>query len=158
MAGSVNIVKLCVGAESVEDQLAWIAEQRARDPAWRPCHVTRMWPRRADEVLNGGSLYWVIRGLILARQRLVGLEPRRGADGIERCALLLDDAVIRTEPVPRRAFQGWRYLETAETPRDLPAAHGADPALPAPLALALAEMGLRLSSRAARDTTAKETT
>ncbi len=142
-AGFVNIVKLCVGEESVESHIAWIAGQKARHPGWQSCHVTRMWPRREAEVLNGGSLYWVIRGLVLCRQRLIGLEARQGADGIERCALLMDDEVIRTEPVPRRAFQGWRYLEAADSPRDLPTERRGDDSLPEPLALALAEIGLR---------------
>lgn len=143
MAGFVNIVKLCVGEESVESHIAWIAAQKAQRPGWHSCHVTRMWPKREAEVLNGGSLFWVIKGVILCRQRLVGLEARRGADGIERCALLLDDEVVRTEPMPRRAFQGWRYLEPADSPRDLPQARRGDTALPETLALALAEIGLR---------------
>ena len=143
MAGFVNIVKLCVGEESVEGHIAWIAEQKALRPGWQSCHVTRMWPKREAEVLNGGSLYWVIKGLILCRQRLIGLESRRGADGIERCALLLDDEVIRTEPMPRRAFQGWRYLEPQDSPRDLPQARRGDTALPEALAVALSEIGLR---------------
>ena len=143
MAGFVNIVKLCVGEDSVESHIAWIADHKARHPDWQSCHVTRMRPKRADDVLNGGSLYWVIKGLILCRQRLIGLEERRGPDGIDRCALLLDDQVIRTEPMPRRAFQGWRYLDPADSPRDLPQGRRGDSTLPAPLALALAEIGLR---------------
>ncbi|MEZ5887954.1 MAG: DUF1489 domain-containing protein [Paracoccaceae bacterium] len=142
-AGFVNIVKLCVGEESVESHIAWIADRKARTPGWQSCHVTRMWPRREAEVLNGGSLYWVIKGLILCRQRLIGLEARRGTDGIERCALLLDDEVIRTEPMPRRAFQGWRYLEPGDSPRDLALARRGDDSLPEPLALELARIGLR---------------
>jgi hypothetical protein len=119
VAGFVNIVKLCVGETSVESHIGWIAGHKARQPGWQPCHVTRMWPKRADEVLAGGSLYWVIGGLILCRQRLTGLEARRGADGIERCALMLEDEVIRTEPMPRRAFQGWRDLEAeSDDPQD----------------------------------------
>jgi hypothetical protein len=142
-AGYVNLVKLCVGADRVEDLTDWQAERRASDPSWRDCHVTRMWPKRADEILNGGSLYWVFKGLILARQRIVGLEERRGQDGILRCALIFDAAVIRTAPVPRRAFQGWRYLEAGDAPRDLPRGRAGDASLPEPLALALAEIGLR---------------
>ena len=142
-AGFVNIVKLCVGEDSVESHIGWIEGQKARVPGWQPAHVTRMWPKREAELLNGGSLYWVIKGLVLCRQRLIGLEARRGADGIERCALLLDDEVIRTEPMPRRAFQGWRYLEAADSPHDLPTGRKGDDRLPEPLALALAEIGLR---------------
>lgn len=138
----LNIIKLCVGAESVEDLTDW---QRQNAGLWAPGtaeHVTRMWPKRADEVLAGGSLYWVIKGVILARQRLIGLEERRGADGIARCALVLDAEVIRTEAAPRRPFQGWRYLDPAESPRDLPKGRALDDKLPPALAQALAEIGL----------------
>ncbi len=139
----LNIIKLCVGAESVDDLLQW-QEQNA--PRWAPGtaeHVTRMWPKRADEVLAGGSLYWVVKGAVLCRQRIVGLEERQGADGIRRCAIVLDREVIRTEAAARRPFQGWRYLDPAETPRDLPKGRVQDDALPPALAQALAEIGLR---------------
>lgn len=143
MSGFVNIVKLCVGAERVEDLTRWQTERAATIPGWRACHVTRMWPKRGAEVLNGGSLYWVFKGVILARQTLIGLEERRGEDGILRCALMLDAAVARTEPVPRRAFQGWRYLDPKDSPRDLTPGRMGDSILPEPMALALAEIGLR---------------
>jgi hypothetical protein len=105
---TLNILKLCVGAVSVEDLMQWHDENRAKWPAGRTEHITRMWPRREAEVLDGGSLYWVIKGVILVRQRILGLEERRGADGIARCALVLDAQLTRTEPAPRRAFQGAR--------------------------------------------------
>ena len=139
----LNIIKLCVGADKVEDLIDW---QRDNAPRWAPGtaeHVTRMWPKRADEILAGGSLYWVIKGVVLARQRIVALEERRGADGIARCALVLDAEVIRTEAAPRRPFQGWRYLDPAETPRDLTKSRARDDKLPAALEQALAEIGLR---------------
>lgn len=139
----LNIIKLCVGAESVEDLVQWQTENAPRWAAGTAEHVTRMWPKRADEILAGGSLYWVIKGVVLARQRIVGLEERRGADGIARCALVLDAEVIRTEAAPRRPFQGWRYLDPAETPRDLPKGRVLDDKLPPALAQALAEIGLR---------------
>lgn len=141
--GHLNIIKLCVGAESVEDLADW---QRQNAHLWAPGtaeHVTRMWPKRADEILAGGSLYWVIKGVVLARQRIVGLEERRGSDGIARCALVLDSAIVRTQAAPRRPFQGWRYLPPEETPRDLPQGRARDDVLPAALAQALAEIGLR---------------
>jgi hypothetical protein len=96
-----------------------------------------MWPRREAELLDGGSLYWVFKGLVLARQRILGLEPRRGADGIERCAIRLDADVVRTHPQPRRPFQGWRYLRDEDAPRDLlgRGAAGLPPALAAGLGL-----------------------
>ena len=141
--GQLNIIKLCVGAESVEDLTDW---HRAHAHVWDPGtteHVTRMWPKRDAELLQGGSLYWVIKGVIQARQRLLGLAERRGGDGILRCALVLDAEVIRTENALRRPFQGWRYLEADEAPRDLPKGRAMDDALPPELAAALAEIGLR---------------
>lgn len=141
--GFVNLLKLCVGADSVEDLTDWQDSQRGRWPEGRAMHVTRMWPKREAEVLGGGSLYWVIKGVVLCRQRILGLEEVRGADGILRCGLMLDAEVIRTEAAPRRPFQGWRYLSPEDSPRDLARGRAADDALPPDLAQALAEIGLR---------------
>ena len=140
---SLHLIKLCVGAESVEDLTDW---HRSHTHLWTPGtteHVTRMWPKREAEVLGGGSLYWVIKGVILARQRLLRFEARRGADGIERCAFVMENKVTRTEGAPRRPFQGWRYLSPEDSPRDLPAGREFDDVLPPALAQALAEIGLR---------------
>ena len=142
MSGFVNLVKLCVGAEAVEDLVQWQAERAARIPDWVPCHVTRMWPKREAEVLNGGSLYWVFKGVILARQQIIGLEERRGEDGIARCALLFAPEVIRTEPAPRRPFQGWRYLDPKSAPPDLGKAAEGVTAMPEPMRRELRELGL----------------
>ena len=139
---ALNILKLCVGADSVEDLLQWQDQHLGHWPAGRAEHITRMWPKRAEEVLDGGSLFWVIKGQVLARQRILALEPRQGADGIARCALVLDAQVIRTEAAARRPFQGWRYLAAEESPRDLPKGRALETALPASLAQALAEIGL----------------
>lgn len=142
MADCVNILKLCVGAESVEDLQEWQASQSGRWPAGQAVHVTRMWPKREAEVL-GGSLFWVIKGVVQARQKIVDLQEVIGADGIRRCGLVLDAEVIRTEAVPRRPFQGWRYLTPDDSPRDLPKGREREEALPPELAQALAEIGLR---------------
>jgi hypothetical protein len=139
----INILKLCVGADSVEDLLDWQRSQRPHWPPGKAVHVTRMWPKREAEVLEGGSLYWVIKGIILARQRIDDLKQVDLGDGISRCALILDAEVIRTEAAPRRPFQGWRYLDPADSPRDLPKGRAKDDPLPAALAQALAEIGLR---------------
>ena len=143
MSSTINILKLCVGATSIEDLSQWQDSQKSRWPKGCAVHVTRMWPKREAEVLNGGSLYWVIKGLILCRQRIVGLEQVTEGDGITRCALVLDAQIIRTESAPRRAFQGWRYLDPADCPRDLAQGREREEALPPALAQALAEIGLR---------------
>ncbi|MEI4488510.1 DUF1489 domain-containing protein [Frigidibacter sp. MR17.14] len=134
------MLKLCVGAEAVEDLIAWQASRYGDGPAM---HVTRMWPKRADEILAGGSLYWVFKGLVLARQRVLGLEEREGQDGITRCAIILDREVVRTEPMPRRPFQGWRYLAAGDAPADLVPGREREEPLPRDLLEALAQMGLR---------------
>ncbi|GAB4382434.1 DUF1489 family protein [Albidovulum sp.] len=143
MAKTVHLVKLCVGVDSVEDLLAWHAGHPSPLPGGARRHVTRMWPKREAELLDGGSLYWVIRGAILCRQRILRLDEVDRGDGIRRCGLILDPEVIRTEAAQRRPFQGWRYLAPEAAPRDLPRRRAADPALPEALALALAEIGLR---------------
>ncbi len=140
---TIHILKLCVGAEAVEELIAWQKTRAAQNPDGLPRHVTRMWPRRADEVLDGGSLYWVFKGLVLARQRILRLDEVPGADGITRCGLVLDPDVVRTEPQPRRPFQGWRYLRPGDAPRDLPAPREGDDPLPPALSAALADLGLR---------------
>lgn len=120
---TIHLLKLCVGAESADDLAAWVERRAARNasgPYGRVSeHVTRMFPRRTDEILGGGSLYWVIKGVVLVRQKIVGLEPVTGSDGIVRCAILLEPKLVETEAQPRRAFQGWRYLKPEDAPRDL---------------------------------------
>ncbi len=143
MSTTVNLLKLSVGTESVEDLEAWQTMRRKHWPDQLPRHITRMWPKREAELLNGGSLYWVVKGVILARQRIVALEEQRGEDGILRCALVLEPEIFRTEPAPRRAFQGWRYLTVEDAPRDLPKGRKSEEALPPELARALADIGLR---------------
>ena len=140
MVKHVNLVKLCVGADGPDDLEEW---QRLRFGGGPAAHVTRMWPKREEELLAGGSIYWVFKGVLLARQRLIGLEERLGEDGIRRCALGLDPELIRTTAVPRRPFQGWRYLDAEDAPPDLTKGRDHDDALPAALAAELAEMGLR---------------
>ena len=144
MQPKVHLIKLCVGTESVEDLEAWQAQASARNAAEgrpaRPIHVTRMWPKRADEILQGGSLYWVFKGLVLARQRIVAFDRRIGEDGISRCAIGFDPELTRTTPLPRRPFQGWRYLRPEDAPADLIGGVGAD--MPPMLAAKLAEIGV----------------
>ena len=140
---ALNILKLCVGAESVEDLLDWQQTHPSPCPGGERRHVTRMWPKREAEIVDGGSLYWVIKGAVRCRQHILRLEPVDGADGIRRCGLIMDAQVIRTEAALRRPFQGWRYLDPADSPRDLGRARAFDDVLPTEMALALAEIGLR---------------
>ena len=139
---TINLVKLCVGAEAVEDLLTWQQNPRAKGPDGLPRHVTRMWPKQADKLLNGGSLYWVFKGLVLCRQRIIRLDEVVGQDGITRCGIVLDTDVVRTTSAPKRPFQGWRYLKPEDAPPDLRKGREQEPTLPAELNRALAEIGV----------------
>ncbi|THD44826.1 MAG: DUF1489 family protein [Bradyrhizobium sp.] len=143
---ALNLVKLCVGAESIADLEEWIAERVAErvargEPA-RSAHVTRMGPKRAEELVDGGSLYWVIRGLISCRQKLLSVEPFTDADGIGRCRLWMNPEVIPVAPRPMRAFQGWRYFAAKDAPPDLKAGRAGAAAMPEDLRRTLSELGL----------------
>ncbi len=135
----INMLKLCVGVHSLADLTSRIDARQSTETL----HVTRMWPKRQAELLNGGSLYWVIKGVILARQRIIALDEVVGKDGIRRCGIRLDAALIQTEPAPRRPFQGWRYLAPASAPRDLRRTRKNQSDLPTSLTSALAEIGVR---------------
>lgn len=143
---SLNLLKLCVGADSVEDLEEWIAERlaeaRAKGLPAEQFHTTRMVPTRGAELTDGGSLYWVIKGNVQCRQRLTEIRPFVDGEGISRCRLVLDPQVIRTEWQPRRAFQGWRYLPPKDAPRDLKDGSGGWQALPPDLRSELANLGL----------------
>jgi len=138
----LHIIKLCVGVDSVEDLIAWRAAHPRGDGETANRHVTRMWPKRAAELLAGGSLYWVIRGQVQARQRLIRLDEVIAPDGTRRCGIVMDAELIRTAPVPRRPFQGWRYLEPGDAPPDLPMRRAGDDALPPALQAELSDIGL----------------
>ena len=142
MDNSLHLIKLSVGTESVDTLRAWQKTPRAQGPDGMPRHVTRMWPKREADLLKGGSIYWVIKGFIQARQRILRLDEVEGSDGIRRCAIVLDPEIIRTATAARRPFQGWRYLEAANAPVDLPRSRANDD-LPPALMTALAEIGVR---------------
>jgi hypothetical protein len=143
---ALHLIKLCVGAESLDDLRQWmaarIAEAKRRGAALHHAHVTRMTPKRASEILAGGSLYWVIKGQIAARQRIVGVEPFIDSDGVGRCKLWLDGKVIAVAPRPMRAFQGWRYYEPKDAPPDLDETQTGVAEMPEALRRELAGLGL----------------
>lgn len=142
MENYLNLVKLSVGTESVDDLESWQIQRHAQTADGLPRHVTRMWPRRADEILRGGSIYWVIRGAIQCRQRILRLDEVAGQDGIRRCAIVLEPALHRTQGAPKRPFQGWRYLQPQDSPPDLPRGRRDEADLPEDLNRALAEIGV----------------
>jgi len=143
---ALHLIKLCVGCDSVKDLEEWIRqklkEKKKRGQKPERIHTTRMVPKRAEELLDGGSLYWVIRGQIMCRERLLAVRPFVDRDGIGRCRLVLDPKVILVEPRPFRAFQGWRYLETKDAPRDLDRAAPGARDMPENMRRELRELGL----------------
>jgi hypothetical protein len=142
---ALHIIKLCVGADSIADLKAWqdrcMASPRRKDRPPEPYHVTRMAPARRDEVLDGGSLYWVVRGLTAVRQPITDLVEVEGDDGIKRCAIVLDPELALVRPTPRKAFQGWRYLKPEDAPPDLAAGDLGGSDLPEALRRQLVELG-----------------
>ncbi|HHN72780.1 MAG TPA: DUF1489 family protein [Thermopetrobacter sp.] len=139
----LHLVKLCVGVSEI-GQLADFQARRLAETG-RNAHVTRMVPRRATEILDGGSLYWVIGGYIRVRQRILAIEPFTDSRGIRRCRLELAPRLVPVEARRMRAFQGWRYLSAADAPPDLPragAAGGGEERPPAAMERALRELCL----------------
>jgi hypothetical protein len=144
----LHLVKLCVGCDSIEDLASWQAErlkQRRKAGEKRPhlFHRTFQTPKRRDELLVGGSLYWVIKGLIQVRQPLLDIRDGTKEDGTPCCMLVFKNELVAVRPMPRRAFQGWRYLAEDEAPEDLGRLSAAGiEAMPAKLRKDLAELGL----------------
>ena len=143
---ALHLIKLCVGADSIDDLREWVSERSliAMAAGMEPhsSHITRMIPKRDAELLDGGSLYWVIKGQVQARQQLLGIKAFTDSNGISRCELVLGPEVIETELQPRRAFQGWRYLTEDAAPRDLKDMGEGAADLPLELRRELAELGL----------------
>ncbi|MCK0197574.1 DUF1489 family protein [Ancylobacter sp. 6x-1] len=143
---ALHLLKLCVGAESIQDLEDWIAERLAEQAASgqpvQQTHTTRMVPTRIDELLDGGSLYWVVKGEVACRQKLLGVTPFVDGDGIRRCHLVLEPVVYRVEPRPNRPFQGWRYLQPKDAPGDLSGDAGGGEAMPETLRRELRSLGL----------------
>lgn len=137
---SLHLIKLSVGTEDVDDLRRW-QKLRLRETG-RLFHRTRMMPRRRAELLAGGSIYWVIKGLIQARQRLTGIEPALDASGRPCTLLLLDPRLVRTVPRAHRAFQGWRYLDPEDAPADLRDTAEGAAGLPPKLLAELRALGL----------------
>jgi hypothetical protein len=142
----LHLIKLCVGCDSVRDLEDWIKQKlkQKRKNGEKPerIHTTRMVPKRADELVDGGSLYWVIRGEIMCRERILAVRPFVDKEGIGRCALVLDPKVVLVAPRPYRAFQGWRYLAAKDAPGDLDKVAKGAALMPEKMRRELRELGL----------------
>jgi len=145
---SIHLIKLAVGVEDVDHlaalQAKRIEDSKARGLSDNPRHYTRMKPKREDELLDGGSIYWVIKGAVRARQKLLAFESYRDEEGVKRCAIVLDPDLMPTQSLPHRAFQGWRYLDPLKAPSDAQgnARDGAGDTLPADMVRDLEALGL----------------
>ena len=142
----LHLIKLAVGCDSVKELKDWVTERmqtaKKKGLPLHHIHITRMTPKRDEELLAGGSLYWVIRGEIAAREKIIAIEPFRDRDGIGRCRLVMQPKVIAVRPRPMRPFQGWRYLPHSDIPPDFGAAGTGLAAMPEPLRRELRELGL----------------
>ncbi len=145
---TLNILKLAVGCDSIEDLAGWQAERlramrKAGDKKPRLFHRTYMVPKRREELLDGGAMYWVIKGIIQVRQPLTGFGEGTKDDGSPCCLIYLENKLIQVRPTPRRAFQGWRYLTSEDAPPDLKGGKSNQIAeMPAALRKELASLGL----------------
>lgn len=119
---AIHMVKLCVGADDIGDLERW--QKRVMKSYPRPVHHTRMVPKRGDELADGGSIYWVIKGIIQVRQKIAEVKVITDRGGRKACELVFDPELIPVQPMPKRAFQGWRYLKSADAPVDLKAGSG----------------------------------
>ena len=143
---ALHLIKLCVGADSIDDLREWVSERALTAIAAglepHSIHTTRMVPKRVDELLDGGSLYWVIKGQVQARQTLLDLKTFTDGEGISRCQLILGPEVIETAVQPKRPFQGWRYLTADDAPRDVSSLGAGVAEMPTDLRRELEELGL----------------
>ena len=134
----LHIIKLVVGVDTLDELVAWRRARAHAEPEW-VVH-TRVTPKRAAEVEDGGSIYRVIKGVIVCRQPVLRVETH-GEGREARCRLVVAPEVVRVAPTPRRPFQGWRYLEPGKAPPDLGGADGEGGHMPADLAIRLRELG-----------------
>lgn len=144
---TLHMIKLCVGAAGIEDLAHWqrgrIAARKKAGLSPLPYHTTYQTPKRQEELLNGGSLYWVMKGIVTVRQKIAGFEDGLKDDGTPCCVILLEPELTPVRPVPRRAFQGWRYLSAEDAPDDLSGeASDGLAAMPPRMRKALAELCL----------------
>jgi hypothetical protein len=143
---TLHLIKLCVGCDSVQDLEDWIKlklkEKKRKGQKPEHIHTTRMVPKRADELTDGGSLYWVIKGQVSCRERILDIRPFVDKEGIGRCRIVLDGKVVPVEPRLFRAFQGWRYYPEKDAPRDLTRAAPGIAKMPEQMRRELREMGL----------------
>src|SRR5437870_3437721 len=141
---ALHLIKLAVGVDDpAQMKSLQAARRKQRRQAERSPHwvYTRNTPRRAEELLAGGSLYWVVRGVIRVRQELVGfIDDFNKDEGKKYCRIQVKRTLIATAPRTCKAFQGWRYLDPERAPPDLSQGDTAD--MPPEMAAELKRLGL----------------
>ncbi|MBY0531839.1 MAG: DUF1489 domain-containing protein [Xanthobacteraceae bacterium] len=143
---TLHLIKLCVGVDSIRELDEWVKERMAQKKKKKEplehIHTTRMMPTQKEALLDGGSLYWVIKGVVSCRQKLIDLRPFTDKEGIKRCRIVMEPKLVPVLPKPRSAFQGWRYLKTNEAPIDLAKGAKGAAAIPEEMRRELHELGL----------------
>ncbi|HYM32542.1 MAG TPA: DUF1489 domain-containing protein [Candidatus Cybelea sp.] len=138
---TLHLLKLCVGIDSIEELARWQKKKR-RKSAVGSYHYTRNFPKRDEEILDGGSMYWVIKGFVRVRQRIIALDTVHLQEEGRYCRITLHKKLVPTVPQPRKPHQGWRYLEPADAPPDLDPKGKGERAMPAELLAELKMLGL----------------
>jgi len=139
----LHLIKLAVGVRDL-DHLAELQDRRAVTAGGRtriPVYTRRL-PKRGDELLAGGSIYWVIKGSVLVRQPILAIDTDTDEEGESYCTLHIASDRVQTVPTAHRPFQGWRYLTAEAAPQDLSAVGGAGDEMPADMAAELRALGL----------------
>jgi hypothetical protein len=143
---SLHLIKLCVGVDSIRELDEWIKERMAQKKKKKEpiehIHTTRMMPTQKEALLDGGSLYWVIKGVVSCRQKLIDLRQFTDKEGIKRCRIVMEPRLVPVLPKPRSAFQGWRYLKANEAPGDLAKGAKGAAAIPEEMRRELHALGL----------------
>ncbi|HAK99254.1 MAG: DUF1489 family protein [PS1 clade bacterium] len=137
---TLHLIKLAARATGVDDLVNW--QTYVRETHGELFHTTRMMPKRVNELLDDGSIYWVIKRKIRVRQSILDIQPFTDEAGIKRCHIFLDPELIATRQQARRPFQGWRYLPATDAPEDMPMAAEGDDELPEHLKAELMALGL----------------
>ena len=138
----INLIKLCVGCETLEELIERQNMASSKNSDGLPRHITRMWPKKEVLLVNGGSIYWVIKRFIQCRQKILKLNEEIGDDNIRRCCIVLDKEITKTSWAPKRPFQGWRYLKKEDAPIDIKDVSDSAGKLPSKMAEALADIGV----------------
>jgi hypothetical protein len=143
---TVHLVKMAVGIDSLEHLAEVQKQRRARLTAERGkpmvIHKTRNMPKRDAEIVKAGSIYWIVKGFIRVRQRILGFEKCTDRNGKPFCEIRLEAKLVRTVPLAHKPIQGWRYMEAEAVPADLTGRAARADEMPPEMMMQLRELGL----------------